>query len=483
MVKKHAKLFISLRLYIYFFIVSSFSNLSFSNSEVQVPKVKIQSSIEGAELQTVKWPYKINPYWKKNIDGGIEFFWILQLQVPGKVGISNIQAQKSIIGIKDENKNVTENSKLENDQIIFAGLKSINDLLLVTMKDNSHIEINIQLVFQNPIIIEEDCEELNLKLRPQLNSLSKINSDKSVKDSNVNNEFINSKNINKKFKKNINSGGGNEIPFYLAYKCESIPTGIRLAITSPIEMPWVTNSLFETKGKGENWKNFDLGVQSNNSNKQEVGTIEFQWNNNHYPFQILFEKTEILRPISAFVFSLGLINLSLKTNTLQQSLTKASALVSFEIRPLSPNFSLGGHGLTSIPTVDPNNYFNHTETIGYLGYTTIQRKNWYLESRGYVYIVNGVVKSLNYFYISSNLALGGILRYNLNQRNQISFETLFMNYNSQSIFSTKALYSRKNRNQVGGWGFSFEYQKLGMNIQTNNKSLGTQIYLGPYIEF
>lgn len=474
MAKDYKKVKILPIFFIYYFIVFFHALFCNANTEEQIPKVKIQSSIEGAELKAVKWPYKIKPYWKKNTDGGIEFFWALQLQVPGKIGISNIQAQKSKIGIKDENTKPTENPKTTNEQTIFVGLKSISDQLLVTLKDNSHIEINIQLVFQNPIIIEQECEELNLKLSPI---------SKPIVTNTANGDNGKTQENNKKPKKKSSSDGLNEIPFYLAYKCEVIPTGIRLAVTSPVEMPWVSNSLFETKGKGENWKNFDLGVQLNSLNKQEVGTIEFEWNNTHYPFQILVEKTEIIRPISAFVFSFGLINISLKTNSAQQALTKASALVSFEIRPLSPNFSLGGQGMTSIPSVDPNSYFNHTEIMGYLGYTTLERKNWYLEPRGYAYIVNGVVKTINYFYISSNFALGGIVRYNFNPRNQISFESLFMSYNSQSIFSARAMYSRKNRNQVGGWGLSFVYQTLGMNLQSKDKSLGSQIYFGPYLEF
>ena len=134
MAKDYKKVKILASFFIYYFIVLFCTSLSFANSEEQLPKVKIQSSIEGAELKTVKWPYKIKPYWKKNSDGGIEFFWALQLQVPGKIGISNIQAQKSKIGIKDETTKKSENSKATNEQTIYVGLKSISDQLLVTLK-------------------------------------------------------------------------------------------------------------------------------------------------------------------------------------------------------------------------------------------------------------------------------------------------------------------------------------------------------------
>ncbi len=445
--------------YVFIFILISFNvvaSLCKAEPIEQLPKVKIQSSVEGAELKSVKWPYKIKPIWKKNADGGIEFFWALQLKMPGKVGITSVQAQKSEMGVKDESAPPSGG-----DQTLYVGLKSVSDQLLVTLKDNSHVEINVQLTFPNPIIVEQDCEELNLKLEPSIVASTDT----------------------KKVLKKLVSDSQIDIPYYLAYKCEVIPAGVRLAVTSPIEMAWASNSLFESKGKGKNWKNFDLGVQLNSFNKQEVGKIEFEWQNNHYPFSIIVEKTEIIRPISAFVFSFGMINMNLKTNSAQKAITKASALVTFELRPFSPNYSFGGQGMTSIPSVDPNSYFNHTETMGYVGYTFMEKKNWYLEPRAYAYVINGVVKVLNYFYISSNFAVGGLLKYRLSHRNLFSLETFFMNFNSQSIFSTRFTYSRKNRNQIGGWGVEFVYQNLGMNLQSKDKSQASQIYLGPYLEF
>lgn len=438
-------------LFCFFISICFFDLFAKADQTAPNPVVKIQISEEGSALKEVKWPYKMKPLWKTNSEGGIEFFWALRIQMPGKTGISNVQARKSELGIKEEK------APLGNDRTIFVGLRSVEDQILITLKNNIHLEINIQLIFQTPIIIEQGCIERNLRLTQG----SKSDTDSS--SSNVKDQ--------------------KQIPFYLAYKCDIISAGIQLAVTAPIEMPWVSNSLPESKGKGKNWKNFNLGLQLNNFNRQEIGSIEFEWKNNRYLFAITVEKTEIIRPISAFIFSAGLISIELKTELEQQTTTKPGASVFFEIRPLDLNFSLGGEGLTSIPSVDANNYVHHTETIGYFGYTLIGKEKWYFEPRGYFYVINGVVRAIDQFYISSNFAVGGVIRYAFSQRNQISFESFFINLSSQNIFSSRFLYSRKNINKVGGWGIALIYQTFGLKLQSEDKSNGKQTYIGPFIEF
>ena len=368
----------------------------------------------------------------------------MQIQIPGNTGISNVQARRSEIGIKEDS------APPENDRIVFIGLKSATDQILVTLKNNIHLEMNVQLIFQTPIIIEEGCDELGLK-------------------------------ILQKSKKDLTSNSS--IPFYLAYKCEKISSGIRLAVTAPMDMSWVSNSLLESLGKGKNWKNFELGLQLNNFNRQEIGSIEFEWQKNHYLFDILIEKTEIIRPISAFVFSPGVISVNLKTSEEQQTITKPATLVLFELRPLGPNFSFGGQGLISIPAVSASSYFHHTETMGYLGYALVAREKRYFEPRGYFHVLNGVIKSMNQFYISSNFAVGGVIRYDLSQRNQVAIESFFATQSSQNIFSMRFLYSRKNMNRIGGWGIAFIYQTFGLKLSSEEESHGRQIYVGPIMEF
>jgi len=447
---------------ILFAIIYFISLSSLADTKEQVPKLKILSSLEGASFKGVRWPYKIKPIWNKDAEGGIEFLWGVKLKLPKNIEIANIQAKKSEIGIKEEN------SETNDEHSLYIGLRTIDDIVIITQKNNTQLELKFQLLFKESIIIEHDCEELNLKL---MQTSAAVETDTSNKSNAINENRLNAPEELK------------SIPFYLAYKCEIIPSGIRLAVTSPEEMKWASNSLFETHGKGKNWKNFNLGVQLNNFNKQGLGLLEFEWKNNRYAFQIVVEKTEIVRPISAFVFSLGVMNASIKNSTTKISYTKPAAFVSFEIRPLNPNFSLGGEGVTTIPTIDPNNYYNHTETTGYLGYTLFKRPNWLFESRVYIYVVNGVAKALNYFYMTNNFAVGGILKYKSSQRNQFSLESHLMTLNSQSIVSVQGTYSRLNRNQIGGWGVSLVYQSLGMNLQKSDKSLASQFYFGPYLEF
>jgi hypothetical protein len=406
------------------------------------PIVKILGSDGSSEPRAVNWPHKIAPLWQKNSEGGMEFFWALQLQLPGNSGILNIQAQNSEIGINSKDSKTSPS----NNQTLFLGMRSLHDEILVTLKDNTHLEIKLELIFNATVTLDKACLENNIKITSK-------------------------------------TPLGPEQKAYMAYRCDTTSNGVNLSITVPKEIQWQANSLFESKGKGKNWKNFEISPQTISSGINEIGNFVLGFKGVEFPYQVNVEKTEIIRPISVFRLSLGMIRIALQNGDELDSTSKLGSYVLFEMRPFSPNFCFGGEGITSLPTLTKNGFFNHTESVGYLGYTIFQKKKWNLEPRVYIYLAEGVNQQMQFYYIVSTFAAGAIFNYEFNSRNSFTYESFYMKTKEQSILTSRILYTRKNPNKIGGWGLALLTQQSGMNLQNPKFGKSTQVYLGPFLEF
>lgn len=425
------------------FIIIFFTGKMACYADDVIPKVKILGSDGKSEIKKVSWSHKISPLWHINQDGGQEFFWALQLELPGSSGILNIQAQNSEVGIR-----VGKDVLAPNNQTLFVGMRSLSDQILVTLKDNTHLEIKVDLLFKNPAILEEGCLANNIKISSQ-----------------------------------AEESKSNKPPAYLAYHCAPTSNGVILSVTAPKEAHWLSSSLFESKGKGKNWKNFEVSPQTIASGLTELGNFILEFNKVNFAYQITIEKTEIFRLISVFRLSLGMSSLRIQNGDVLDSTSKFSSYVLFEVRPWTPEFSFGGEGMTSLPTLTKGGFFNHTESLGYLGYTVYKNKNWSFEPRVYMYLAEGVSQKLQFYYIVSTFGIGGIFNFIMNSQNEVSLESLYMKTQEQSILSSRLFYLRKNLNKVGGWGLALIAQQSGMNLLNPKYGKSSQVYMGPFLEF
>ena len=179
---------------------------------------------------------------------------------------------------------------------------------------------------------------------------------------------------------------------------------------------------------------------------------------------------------------MGFINLSINTETENDSMAKPAAHVGFEMRPLLPEFSIGGEGVSSLPSISKSNYFTHTESVGYLGYTFGNDKKFSVEPRAYGYMADGISQKLQFFYTLNIFAIGGELKYKISETNVISCEGFFMSSANQSIRSVRASWGI-NRPNGSGWGVVGTYSQAGVNLKTANFGIATQTFIGPYINF
>jgi hypothetical protein len=431
-----------------------------ARAEIEKPEVQFHVTKNSAAIEKVNWDYKIAPVWSINSDGGTEFFWALQFEIDTESEVTSFQVQNAEVGIKLENKNKNKKQKISvlDSRTINIGMRSLNDFVIVTLKDKTYYEIKIDLKFNRPALIEESCIENNIKVQ--------------------------SANIKKVSRKKTEAEISEVLPTYLAYRCEMRENGtLTLSVSVPKEVEWQSNSLFESKGKGKNWKNFEISPSTISKEILTIGNFTLAYNNQNFEFEIIFEKLEIIRPITVFRLSVGMINIGIENAKYKDAAVKFASFVMFEVRPWDPRFVFGGQGMTSLPTLTKKEFFNHTESIGYLGFTSNQGKNWTFEPRLYAYLAEGVSQHIQFYYIMSTVALGAFFEYAIDQHNRLSLETFFMKAPQQSILTSRFFFTRKNLNNLGGWGLALVSQVLGLNLQDVNNGKGSEIFFGPFLEF
>jgi hypothetical protein len=425
---------------IFLFVLFEFSNL-FAFEQGTQPEVSLlQISSEGKK--PLDWNYKILPMWEINLDGAYEFYWGLNLYMPAKSPIQNVQATNALIGF-------SKDAQTDSNGMIplFIKMTSLSDNFIVSFKDNTKVQFEITLILEKFSFIEEGCEEYFLKISQ--------NGKPSIK----------------------------EKPFFLAYRCDKSVSGITLSVSVPQEASWISNSIFESKGKGKRWKTFEINSQVPSTGKNKIGELLLGFDSTENQFNIIISQLEGKRDIAKFRLAMSFINMNIKTNDKSDTLSKPAAFVSIELRPLTPEFSIGGQGIASLPSVTSRNYFTHTEALGYLGYTFELQKSWSIEPRIYGYMADGISQLLQFYYTLNIMAIGFEAKYKLSTYTKIGLESLQMNLPNQSINSLRLSIATLNKSKQTGWGLFFASQNLGSNLQTKSKGLAAQKVAGVFMDF
>jgi hypothetical protein len=463
--------------------------------DMYIPKLKIMSSNGLEEMKQVQWPNKVTSQWKKNLDGGMEFFWVVQLVVPLESEIITANPQFSEVFVRPLEGKVTPPGEAKpadpnaaeakpadaktpevkpvdakpaevkpvpappavkpKNQTIMVSMRSISDKITIKLKDDTVIEVQLELLFKStPMVINEKCPENYLKIIPK--SADDLTSDK----------------IDPSL-----------MPPYFALRCDPTSNGLNLAVTFPKEVKWNSCSLFESKGKGKNWKNFELSPQTMTGGYTDIGSFGVEYNDSELKYFVQLEKTELARPISLFRLSLGMINLGIKNGPSNVQDSKLASFINFETRPFSNRLGLGAEILTSIPKPTSSGLFSHTESVGYLGLTVVSKKTWLLEPRVYWYLAEGVSQSLQLYYGLNTFTIGGYFQIDINVKHRIGFETFYIKTPDQSIVSNRLLYSRPSENKMSAWGLLIMSQTIGMNLSNVITGKGTHLYVGPFLEF
>ncbi|MGZ3773501.1 MAG: hypothetical protein ACXVCY_10730 [Pseudobdellovibrionaceae bacterium] len=415
-----------------------------------IPPVKIQK-IENGQATDINLNYKISPSWEKNSEGGLEFFWVLNLDIPDSAQISNIQTDQAVV---EMNKNKTQPSSSNGEGVVIK-MTSLKHNFVVEYSNGKNLQLSIELMIPKPIIFGEQCDQNFLKLIPKPSE-------------------------NKKEKITL-------LPGYLIYKCEKTESGVLLAVTVPNETTWAGNSIFESKGKGQRWKNFEVNPQAPSGKKDTIGEFTFENNGKHYSYVVYTEKVETKGKIARFRLSLGAASLTIQTSTTKVNTLKPAAHVSFEVRPFNPEFSIGGTGFTTIPLAS-SSFFAHSESIGYFGWTFGQKNRFSFEPRVYIYMGEGISQQINYFYQLNNPAFGFITHYLISKDKALDTELIVLQTAQNAVASLRMYFYKLNPININtpnwaNWGIAAIFQKVDVSPDGASKDTTMQMYIGPSLDF
>ena len=407
-----------------------------SGNKIPLPKLSILDTTRGNK-QALGWKRVITPLWEVNNEGAFEFFWLVRFRLPGDINIKNLKAEKGLINIRES----------ESGSEVLFKMNAMNDRLYTGDLAQPDREISFNLKLPQFLYITEGCDIYSLEISSP--------------------EIVN--------KKNNLSG-------YMAYRCDATNVGFTLAVSTPAEFQWSSSTLFEQKGKGKRWRVFDLNPQVSQTERNEIGSFKLDQGKKLYPFQIVIDRIEVARKISAFRFSLGAMQLGFNAGTNQYSQTKLGAHMAFEVRPFNAKISIGGHGFASLPSLQTGEYFTHINAVGYSGYLFAFKNNWTLEPRLYLAMAEGINQKSQLYFILNSLAIGNMLTKRLNEKWLLGFELYFMDTGNQLIQSLKLSVSKETRPR-NGWGFVLSYDNLQANTSGSNPVGANQVYLGPFVDF
>lgn len=157
--------------------------------------------------QTLSWPVSVKPQWQI-VDDHLNFSWKLAIQIP--TNITLVQGQNSDASIR--------NGVL---QVFLKQTKSSLSLVSTTGVPQT---VAIEVVPMNqPLLVDASCRTLGLQFKRQV------------------------------FK---------PTPYFAAAKCSIKPDHLKLYIATAEDAEWIDGSLFETLGKGESWKTYELPAKN-----------------------------------------------------------------------------------------------------------------------------------------------------------------------------------------------------------------------------
>lgn len=417
-------------------LIYLFSNSALANP-IKPPPLSI-SETTGGSSSGVSWRRVITPLWEVNAEGSFEFFWQIRIKLPGDLSTKGIQAERGLITVRE--------SETAGSEVLFK-MNAIQDTLTIKGSDGRDRTFLVQLKLDKFRLIYQGCDDNGLEIvSPEIN-----------------------------LKKN-------KVPSYMAYRCDPTNVGFTLSISTPFEHRWTFSTLFEQKGKGKRWRMFDLNPQVSQTERNEIGKFNLQMGKKSMPFQIIIDRIEVARKISAFRFSMGVMQMGLTANGVPYQQAKPGAHMAFEVRPFNALISFGGMGFASLPSIQTAEYFTQINAVGYSGYTFNFKGNWSVEPRIYLAMAEGVSQKSQQFFVLSSPAIGGTATYRFGERWSTSVELYFMDQGTQAIQSVKWNIANETKAR-NGWGVTFSYDNMEANRLGSNPVGANQIFIGPFLDY
>lgn len=278
--------------------------------------------------------------WVTNNEGAREVRWSVIVETPWTLAVNSITTPTANANIRAKgNRFLLETSSMET---------------IVSLPEGRQLK----LVWRSPapLLIDENCQKSSLAFLPDP-------ADK-----------LASKN-----------------PFYIGISCVQKDEQVTLHLSFPNDVELARASLFESIGKGESYRVYEL--KKITAAKAALGQFVFSFKDKNYNYGLLSQRGETSDnkvPKSRFVLSVGGGNMSLKTTTATYKDTKPFAVLALRPQTVFNQFALGINFESSIGSADSSNLnsLSYFQVSAYGTYRWNAFSFWEIQPRMYYVVSN-----------------------------------------------------------------------------------------------
>jgi hypothetical protein len=382
-------------------------------TQVHATNVEIHEVVGGKEGARLDYPAKHRWVWANNAPHPRVLKSLVEIEMPfdltSTTPDTKLRSRVKVVGHR-----------------LFLAMKSLNEQVVFS---NGH-DLTIRVHIRNPDAdVEDHCEESGLKIVPD------------------------------------HDAG----PFYLGLSCLTTDGSSKVTLTFPQDVELNQSNLFETAGKGEVWRVYDL--KKLNTNSKEQGRFEFSLHGKNYAYSLVSQKVEVVKKQSEPIFSasLGAAALKLKGETVSSSDTKPMARL--QLLPQMV-WSVFGGGANIDSTVG---FSNSQKTINFIqvsayGYLRLRLSSGFEIHPRLYYVVANESSGQDLGFQSNQIGAGVYAIARINPANQIRIEAMTDSLGSKIVKSQLLIdisYMHLMSQNRRGWGFGGFMQNYKVGETTN----------------
>jgi hypothetical protein len=272
-------------------------------------------------------------------------------------------------------------------------------------------------------------------------------------------------------------------PFFVATSCEQVGDNLMLSLTIPAPVQIQKSSVFESKGKGESYRLYEIG-----NIKAASGAIaEFTFKLgdkivNAQMVSLRKEQTDKKPKAGRIGIGLGYFMLKVQSSAVNASDSKPGVIVKVSPYPLFAGLNIGLSLESALALTENVNSVTYSQYQFFLGYNLVNSSKLDLAPRVY-YVVSNHQHDLSRLGLKHNNVGGGLFAsYTMSDRLLLQFEGLMSSFGSQAVkshmaFDLSVIRARKST-QGTSWGVGAKMQSYSAKGLTTEPKFDQMIGYG-----
>tara|TARA_B110001454_G_scaffold219200_1_gene251787 strand:+ start:7885 stop:9036 length:1152 start_codon:yes stop_codon:yes gene_type:complete len=360
--------------------------------------------------------------WVTNKEGAREIRWSVIVETPWALDASAISTTTANATVRAKgNRFLLETSSMET---------------IVSLPEGRQLKLLWRS--QSPMLIDENCQKSSLAFLPEATEKMAA-----------------------------------KTPFYIGVSCVQKNEQVTLHLSFPYDVELARASLFESIGKGESYRVYEL--KKITAAKAALGQFVFSYKDRNFNYSLFSQRGETNDnkiPKSRFTFAAGGGSMSLKTTTATYKDTKPFAVLALRPQTVLSQFALGINFESSIGSADSSNVnsLSYFQVSSYVTYRWNALSFWEIQPRFY-YVVSNQSSGSGIGYQTGQFGAGLLNAWKLTDRLSFIVEAMTEAISSPVItehsFIEISLFYR-DEGLESGWTFANQIQSYTVSDSLKN---------------